>query len=90
MASETHDYKGHRITLSEPEVGGQGIAADVPTLLLDDEPLAYGQLPGGEFFLHDYAYDWVDDLVEVAKRFIDHQERAAGVRERRAAGGGEG
>jgi hypothetical protein len=43
-------------------------------------PVRYGRLPDGSYFLDDYAYDWSDDLVEVARRYIDYRERSAKAR----------
>lgn len=37
-----------------------------PELLIDDQPIGYGQLPDGQYFLHEYAYDWRDDLLQKA------------------------
>ena len=74
--AETEDYRGHRITLDDPAPAEEGIAESRRELRIDDQPVRYGRLPGGEFFLHDYAYDWTGDVVDLAKRFIDHQKRA--------------
>ena len=41
-------------------------------LLIDDEPIRYGRLPNGSYFLDEYAYDWRDDLMDLARRFINH------------------
>ena len=88
-------YKGRTIVVRLH----QGGAAAMPEraaeeraeseLLIDDEPVRYGQLPGGDYFLHDYAYDWHDNLMDVARRFIDHQDRADEIRRESAPGGGE-
>ena len=82
MASETRDYKGRRITLSEPEGRLEDAVAVEPVLRIDGEAVGYGQLPGGSYFLDDYYYDWADDLIEVAERFIDYQERVEVARRR--------
>jgi hypothetical protein len=70
------EYKGHRIELharealhSAPEVERQ----EELELLIDDTPVRYGQLPDGRYFLHEYAYDWRDDLMDLARGFIDYQ-----------------
>jgi hypothetical protein len=83
MQPERHIYKGHRVELRrrpddaparEAESGAQ------PELLIDDQPVRYGQLPDGSYALHDYAYDWDEDLIELARRFIDYQDQAETVR----------
>lgn len=49
-------------------------------LLIDGEPVRYGQLPGGQYFLYEYAYDWTNDLTDLARKWIDHQTRAEEIR----------
>jgi hypothetical protein len=67
MASERQEYEGHQIELRERE--GQR------ELLVDNVPVRYGQLPNGLYFLHEYAYDWTDNLTELAQRFIDYRRK---------------
>lgn len=50
--------------------------ADGPQLRLDGETLRYGRLPGGLYFLHDYAYDWTDDLLELGRRYVDYRTKS--------------
>jgi hypothetical protein len=45
-------------------------------LLIDHKAVRYGQLPNGQYFLHQYAYDWSDDLVEVARRLYQVQAKS--------------
>jgi hypothetical protein len=78
MKPEHREYKGHRVELRECD--------GKPELLIDDVPVRYGQLENGSYFLHEYAYDWTDDLVELAQRFIDHKSRANKIRHEREAG----
>jgi hypothetical protein len=70
---QRHEFKGHSIEVRPGK--------DLPELLIDDVPVRYGRLPDGSYFLDDYAYDWSDDLVEVARRYIDYRERSAAARE---------
>jgi hypothetical protein len=56
-----------------------------PELVVDDEPVRYGQLPDGQYFLHDYAYDWRYDLMDLAKGYIDYRQTTE---ERRREGKG--
>ena len=83
MQPERHTYKGHRVELRrrpddaparDAEPGAQ------PELLIEAQPVRYGQLPDGSYALHDYAYDWDEDLIELARRFIDYQDQAEAVR----------
>lgn len=78
MKPERQEYEGHRVELRERE--------GKPELLIDDVPIRYGQLPDGSYFLHKYAYDWTDNLMELAQRFIDHQSRENKIRRERQTG----
>jgi hypothetical protein len=81
MASERQEYEGHQIELRERE--GQR------ELLVDNVPVRYGQLPNGLYFLHEYAYDWTDNLTELAQRFIDYRRKVDLIRrERKSEKGG--
>ena len=99
MEPERQEYKGHRIELRPPAVDKSHTREDnelrarevereaEPELLIDDEPIRYGQLPDGRYALQEYAYDWRDNLMDLARRFIDYRERAEDIR--RAAESGE-
>lgn len=80
MEPEHREYKGHRIELRVPEDAEvharAGEDEEELELLVDDEPVRYGRLPDGLYFLPDYAYDWTDDLLDLATRFIDYRDRA--------------
>jgi len=80
MEPEHREYKGHRIELrvrEDAEVHARaGEDEEELELLVDDEPVRYGRLPDGLYFLPDYAYDWTDDLLDLATRFIDYRDRA--------------
>jgi len=67
MKPEYQDHKGRRIEIRK--------RADKSELLIENVPVAYGQLPNGMFFLDNYAYDWTDDLMELARRSIDYRGR---------------
>jgi hypothetical protein len=71
MKAKRHEYEGHFIEVRPGK--------ELPELLLDNVPTRYGRLPDGSYFLDDYAYDWSDDLIEVARRYIDYRERLAKV-----------
>lgn len=58
-----------------------------PELLIDDEPVPSRVMPDGTYVLEAYAYDPQDDLVELARRFIDYRERADATLRRAAEGG---
>jgi hypothetical protein len=84
MEPEHQEYKGHRIQLRARDVDELRAREDVreaePELLIDDEPVRYGQLPDGSYALHEYAYDWHDNLIDLAKKFIDYRDRADKIR----------
>ena len=72
-------YKGHRIELRPATTRGRAAAAGAaptPELLIDDEPVSYGRLPDGQFYLDSYAYDWHDDLMPLAKAYVDYRDKA--------------
>jgi hypothetical protein len=75
MKSQNLEYENRRIEIVYQD--------NQPQLLIDGRPIRYGQLPGGLYFLHEYAYDWSEDLVEVARRYIDYQRRVEEIRQER-------
>lgn len=78
MKPERKEYAGRRIEVREREGRLE--------LLIDETPVPYGRLPDGKHYLDDYAYDWADDLVDLAQRFVDHQRRAEKIRQEQKAG----
>ena len=94
MGPEREEYKGHRIELRARE-GREEVRAreaereEELELLIDDEPVRYGQLPDGSYALEEYAFDWRGDLMDLAQRFIDYRERSEEIR-REAEPGEEG
>jgi hypothetical protein len=82
MNPESQEYEGHLIELRERE--------GKPELLIDNIPVRYGQLPNGQYFLHDYAYDWTDNVMELAQRFINYRRKVEQIRrEHEAEKGGK-
>jgi hypothetical protein len=82
MPSKSENYRGHVIELrEEPRLSPGSLAASAaqpkPELLIDGKDVAYGQLPGGKYYLKDYAYDWKDNLVDLAESYIDDQLKPA-------------
>ncbi|RNJ50133.1 twin-arginine translocation pathway signal protein [Methylocystis hirsuta] len=78
MPSKSENYRGRVIELrEEPRPRSESLAESLsqpkPELLIDGKEVAYGQLPGGKYYLKDYAYDWKDDLVDLAESYIDDQ-----------------
>jgi len=67
MKHERQDYKGRRIEIRSGE--------DKTELLIDNLPVGYGRLPNGMFFLHNYAYDWTNDLMELARRYVSYRQK---------------
>lgn len=82
MQPERHTYKGHRVELRRraDDAPTAREAESGPELLIDGEPVRYGQLPDGSYALHAYAYDWGDDLIDLARRFIDYRDQADALR----------
>jgi hypothetical protein len=84
MEPQRQEYKGHHIELRAREA--DELRAPVAErekdleLRIDDEPIRYGQLPGGMYALHEYAYDWTENLMDLARRFIDYRDRADEIR----------
>ena len=91
MEQQREDYRGHRIELRMPEEQEPAAREDrreaEPELLIDDEPVRYGQLPDGSYALHEYAYDWNHNLIDLAKRFIDYRDEADEARREAESGG---
>lgn len=83
MKPKRQEHEGHRIEL-RPREGQEAELA----LFIDDILVRHGQLPNGKYFLHKYAFDWRDDLVDLARRFIDHRRRVEETRGPRASGRG--
>lgn len=91
MPSHRSEYKQHTIEVrtrtdrsaavpgSAPPPGGAG--HDVEELLIDGQPVAFGRLVDGSYVLEDYAYDYTDDVEELARRYLDHRERAERARD---------
>ena len=96
MEPERHEYKGHRIELrpreSREEVRareaerGDDLELQDLELLIDEQPVRFGQLPDGRYALKEYAFDWTDDLIELARRYIDYRDRAGEIRREAESG----
>ena len=99
MELERHAYKGHRIALrlreSREEVRareaerGDDLELQDLELRIDEQPVRFGQLPDGRYALEEYAFDWRDDLMELARRYIDYREGAEEIRRGEAESGEE-
>jgi hypothetical protein len=74
MERHSADYRGHRIEFVQREGARQQ-----GDLVIDGEVVRFGQLIDGSYFLHDYAFDWHEDLLQVARRWIDHRIRARSI-----------
>jgi hypothetical protein len=99
MEPERQEYKGHTIELRAPEgreeVRARGGREDVGAreeeleLLIDNQPVRYGQLPDGRYALEEYAYDWQENLTDLARRFIDYRDKVEQIRREDDSGGRE-
>lgn len=76
MRAQRHDYRSHTIELRERAPGEPSTRGTGLQLLVDDEPIGYGQLPSGLFYLDEYAYDWRKDLIDLARALVDHRSNA--------------
>jgi len=81
------EHRGHVVELREAEpaaMSKQGAARAVgPELVIDGQPIKWGRLPDGRYFLDEYAYDWRENLMDLAVSFIDYQTRSAERRQQR-------
>ena len=102
MQPQRQEYKGHSIELRAPEgreeVRARGVRQELGApegreedleLLIDNQPVRYGQLPDGRYALEDYAYDWQENLPDLARRFIDYRENVEEIRREDESGGRE-
>ena len=93
MEPERQEYKGHRIELRPREGRRAEREEDLDLqdleLHIDEQPVRYGQLPDGLYALEEYAFDWTDDLMELARRYIDYREGAEEIRRGEAESGEE-
>jgi hypothetical protein len=93
MEPERQEYKGHRLELRPREGLEAAREEDLELqdleLRIDEQPVRYEQLPSGRYALEEYAFDWTDDLMDLARRYIDYREKAEEIR-REAESGEEG
>jgi hypothetical protein len=90
MEPEREEYKGHSIEL-RPREGLEAAREEDPDLQdlelqIDEQPVRYRQMPDGSYALEEYAYDWTDDLMDLARRYIDYRERAQEIRREAESG----
>jgi hypothetical protein len=90
MEPEREEYKGHRIEL-RPREGLEAEREEDPDLQdlelqIDEQPVRYRQMPDGSYALEEYDFDWTDDLMDLARRFIDYRERAEEIRREAESG----
>lgn len=69
MTSALDHYKGRRIELREHH--------NRLRLFIDNVLVRHGRLPGNLYFLYEYAYEWRDNLIELAILYIDYLDRVA-------------
>jgi hypothetical protein len=44
-------------------------------VLIDGEPVGHGRLADGSLYMDENAYEWGDDLAELAEKLIDYRDR---------------
>jgi hypothetical protein len=98
MEPERQEYKGHRIELRPRDLGREeemraraaereeDLQLQGLELRIDEQPVRFGQLPDGRYALEEYAFDWRDDLMDLAQRYIDYRERAQEIRREAESG----
>lgn len=93
MEPQRQEYKGHSIELRAPggreDVGAREGGEEHFELLIDNQPVRYRQLPDGRYALEEYAYDWQENLTDLARSFIDYQEKVEAIRREDEPGGRE-
>lgn len=72
MKSDNQKHEGHNIELRQ--------GAGKTQLFIDNLPVRYGQMHNGMYFLHEYAYDHTDDLMELARRFVVYRKKVEKIR----------
>ena len=77
LKSQSQDYKGHSIELREGKAKFE--------LYIDNIRMRYGQMHDGMYFLHEYAFDHTDNLMELAQRFINYRRTADKIRSERVS-----
>ena len=90
MEPQRQEYKGHTIELRAPEdreeVRARGGREELRApegreeeleLLIDKQPVRYSKLPNGRYALEEYAYDWQENVPDLARRFIDYRDSTA-------------
>jgi hypothetical protein len=82
MEQGREDYRGHHLELRWPDEGFDAKAQ----LLIDGEPMRYGQLPDGRYALEEYAYDWHDNLMDLARSYVDYRDKTGEIWREREQG----
>jgi hypothetical protein len=88
MEHENEDYKGRHIELRKryigesraPEVEREAERESEIELLIDGKSVPCIRMPDGSYALQEYAYDWRDNMMDLAKKFIDYQDTADEIR----------
>ncbi len=89
MEPINQDYKGHYIELRAREDDLHAFRAESESkleLFIDNKPVRYGQLPDGSYALQEYAYDSHDNLIDLAKKFVDYQETTEQIKRETSTG----
>ena len=69
MKAKTFKHRGRKVEIPEQE------DAKRMRMTIDGRTHRFGQDAAGAFFLDDYAYDRSEDLPQVIKNYLDHQEQ---------------
>ena len=79
MQPTTENYQGHEIQVrARPAAHADSDSPADAELIIDNEAVPYGQLPSGQYYLHETAYEWSEDLLELARRLVDYRQQRGG------------
>jgi hypothetical protein len=66
---------------------GEGGAGREPELFVDGQPVQYGRLFDGTYYVPERAYEWADDLESLGRKVVEYRDRSR-MREQRSPRGG--
>lgn len=79
MELERDECKDHRIELRTRGGGEKLLSREDEDgeleLLIDGELVHYNQLSDGLYFSYEYAYDWTENLMDLARKLLNYRDR---------------
>lgn len=58
-----------------------------PELFVDGQPVPYGRLVDGTYYVPERAYEWADDLETLGRKVVEYRDRSR-LREQQSPRGG--